>query len=346
MTRPRVVVVGAGVMGCSTAYALARRGIDTTLVEQFHIGHKRGSSHGASRIFRFSYPDARYVAKAMQALPLWRALERETDEPLLVTTGGLDTGKSLTDHVSALRSCGAPAELLTGVQAGKRWPHLKLAPDTDVLYQPDAGIVLADRAVAAFSSGAARAGATVIENARVASLEPGRDGVDIKAVRALSADAVVVTAGAWARKLLADIDIHLDTRPTRETVAYFDYRGPTPPTLVEWGQPSIYALPSPGHGLKAGEHVAGPTTDPDRPGEVNDESIDRLRDWIATRYPRAASEPSLAETCLYTNTPDEHFVLRTYGRVVVGSPCSGHGFKFAPLIGEQLADLAEKAAVA
>jgi monomeric sarcosine oxidase len=343
VTKARVVVLGAGVMGCSTAYALAQRGIDSVLVEQFEIGHKRGSSHGSSRIFRFSYPDARYVAMAMQALPLWRDLERAADEPMLVTTGGLDMGKDLADHVSALRSCGAPCELMTGEKAGRRWPHLRLPRDEEVLYQPDAGVVLADRAVAAFANAYAKSGGDIQENSRVESLSLKTDGVAIQGPNEIEADAVVVTAGSWASGLLEGIGIELDTKPTRETVAYFDIDGPPPPTLVEWGEPAIYALPSPDHGLKAGEHIAGPPTDPDEEGTINEASIDRLRAWVGERYPRAKPEPVSAETCLYTNTPDEHFVLKRYGRVVVGSPCSGHGFKFAPLIGQQLADLAETA---
>ncbi|HYN36790.1 MAG TPA: FAD-dependent oxidoreductase [Actinomycetota bacterium] len=343
MKEARVTIVGAGVMGCATAYALARRGVDVTLIEQFRLGHKRGSSHGTSRIFRFSYPDARYVAMAMEALPLWRALEREADESLLVTTGGLDMGKDLKEHAAALRACGAPSELLRGARAAARFPHLSFPDNADVLYQPDAGIVMADRAVATFAAGFNRAGGTLLDETKATALKPKANSVEVMTrADSVTSDCVVVTGGAWAKSLLADVGIQLVTRPTRETVAYFDYDGPPLPTLVEWGAPSVYSLPSPGYGLKVGEHVAGPTTDPNEQGEVNDESVERLQEWVASRYPGAAAKPSFAETCLYTNTPDEHFVLKTYGRIVVGSPCSGHGFKFAPLIGEQLADLAEQ----
>lgn len=343
MKQARVTIIGAGVMGCATAHSLARRGFDVTLIEQFRVGHKRGSSHGTSRIFRFSYPDARYVAMAMEALPLWRALEREADESLLVTTGGLDMGKDLKEHATALRACGAPSELLRGSRAATRFPHLRFPDNADVLYQPDAGIVMADRAVAAFAAGFNRARGLLLDETKATALKPKAKSVEVVTTAdPVTSDCVVVTGGAWASSLLADAGIQLDTRPTRETVAYFEYEGPPLQTLVEWGAPSVYALPSPGHGLKVGEHVAGPTTDPNEEGEVNRESVDRLQQWVASRYPGAAKSPFFTETCLYTNTRDEHFVLKTYGRVVVGSPCSGHGFKFAPLIGEQLADLAEQ----
>ena len=344
MKRGSVVVVGAGVMGCATARALVRRGLRVTLVEQFHVGHNRGSSHGSSRIFRFSYPDARYVAMAMLSLPLWRELEREVDEPLMQTTGGLDRGPELADNVEALRSCGAPLELVDVAQARVRWPQLELPGEGVVLYQPDAGIALADRAVKAFARSFDAAGGVTREGVAAVSIEPSARGVHVDtSAGGFDVDAVVVTAGAWVNELLEPLGLDLPVRPTRETVAYFEYDGPPFPTLVEWGEPPVYALLAPGYGLKAGEHEAGPTTDPDAQGIVNEGSVERLTRWVGDRFPGASPKPVYSETCLYTNTPDDHFILKRVGRIVVGSPCSGHGFKFAPLIGEQLADLAEEA---
>jgi monomeric sarcosine oxidase len=337
-----VIVVGAGVMGSATAYALAARGRRVVLVEQFRVGHKRGSSHGASRIFRFSYPDERYVQMAMESLPLWRDLERQSGVALLHTTGGIDRGKPLEDHVDALTGRGASFEMLDGAAASALWPDLNLPRGEPALFQPDAGIVYADRAVQAFAEGALRAGAEILQGIRVHTIRPGSDRVDLETSGGeLTAEVVVVTAGAWATPLLDTAGVTLDTKPTRETVAYFNFAG-TVPTLVEWGEPSIYALPSPGHGIKVGEHIAGPHADPDQEGGPSSESIERLRRWVADRFPTAESRPHHAETCLYTNTPDQHFVLERHGRVVVGSPCSGHGFKFAPWIGNRLADLARE----
>jgi sarcosine oxidase len=338
-----VVVVGAGVMGSATARALARRGRSVLLLEQFVIKHKRGSSHGSSRIFRFSYPEERYVAMAMEALLLWRELEVECDRPLLTTTGGLDRGKALGDHVDALKRCGASYEVLEGSEVSRRWSSPRF-PDSDVvLYQPDGGVLAADESWAAFVQGAALHGAEIREAARVTEIgSEDRRAVVRVGDRQLEAGAVVVTAGAWAKPLLAGAGINLHVRPTRETVAYFDTPDRTP-TFVEWANPSIYALPSGVGAIKVGEHEAGPTADPDEEGEINHASISRLQEWVAQRYPAASTSPLYAETCLYTNTPDEHFVLERHDRIVVGSPCSGHGFKFAPYIGEELADLADEA---
>ena len=346
MARDRydVVVIGLGVMGAATTRALVKRGLRVCAVEQFQIGHKRGSSHGASRIFRLSYPDARYVSMAQQALELWRELESEAGESLLTTTGGVDSGKPLDDHVHALSERGAAFELLEAKDAQLRWPMMRVPAGEPVLFQPDGGIVAADAALKAFTRCAVGAGAAVRDRARACRLDHDADKVTVEVGGSiLHAGAVVITAGAWAKDLAGSVGINVPVRPTRETVAYFELDGPLPPTLVEWGAPSVYALPSPGQGIKVGEHVAGPTADPDEEGVVSSASVERLSSWVGERFPTAASSPHHAETCLYTNTTDEHFVLERRGRIVVGSPCSGHGFKFAPWVGEYLAALAEDA---
>ena len=148
----------------------------------------------------------------------------------------------------------------------------------------------------------------------------------------------MVTAGAWARDLLATIDIELDVLPTRETVAYFRTSIPEVPVLVAWSDPAFYALPTP-LGIKAGHHIAGPAADPNQERGPDAAAVNLLSEGVAARFAGVDPEPQLAETCFYTNTPDEHFVMERYGPVVVGSPCSGHGFKFAPLIGRRLAEL-------
>ncbi|MFN2588439.1 MAG: FAD-dependent oxidoreductase [Actinomycetota bacterium] len=336
----KAIVVGAGVMGAATARALAWRGHDVTVFERFAFGHDRGSSHGESRVFRFSYPDATYVAMAMEALPLWRELEEQVGEDLLTTTGGLDRGKALDDHVEALQACGAECEVLEPGEAEARFPWLG-AGDGPVLFQADGGVIAAERAVHAFLRAAAARGAVLRDETKVLSVDPAAGGVVVETERgSLRADVAVVTAGAWAKELVAPLGVDLPTRPTRETVAYFDLDEPRLTTLVEWGDPSVYSLPSRPGVLKAGEHIAGPTTNPDEEGQANEGSVRRLSEWVARRFPTANPRPRRAETCIYTNTPDESFVLERHGDVVVGSPCSGHGFKFAPLIGKRLAALA------
>ncbi len=186
----------------------------------------------------------------------------------------------------------------------------------------------ADRARHALLDAAVRRGARVETGRRVASPDE------------LDADVVVVTAGAWVRALVPGVPV----RVTRETLAYFRREGPPLPSVVELGETpgghAFYALHDPVHGVKAGVHHGGAEADPDEPGAPDEALVRRVAAWVAERLPGTGPEPVAAETCLYTTTADEGFLLERRGRVVVGSACSGHGFKFAPAVGRRLATLA------
>lgn len=328
-------------MGCATARSLSKLGHKVVLLERFRLGHKRGSSHGRTRIFRFSYPDPTFVAMAQEALGLWRDLEREAGTRLVQTTGGLDAGSRIEDNAAALEECGATYEMLDGAAARDRWPGLSTGDDARVLFQPDSGVIYADASIATFATSAMDADADIIEERQVIGIEAQTNSVVVRTPGGdFEAGCVVVTAGPWAKGLLAAIGIDLPVRPTRETVAFFPGDTSGFPTFVEWGNPSVYSLPSPGQGLKVGEHIAGPVSDPDDDQPANEESVGRLARWVGERFPGIDPEARLAETCFYTNTKDESFILERHENIVVGSACSGHGFKFAPLIGKRLAELA------
>lgn len=157
----------------------------------------------------------------------------------------------------------------------------------------------------------------------------------------LESGVAVVAAGAWARGLLYGVGIELPVEPSRQTVAYFPAIGDPPPIVIDWsGGTLFYALPSPGTGIKVGEHRIGPTADPDEEAMADAGWVDTLEGWVAEHLPGARPHAMHAETCLYTNTSDERFILERHGPIVVGSACSGHAFKFAPLVGQRLADLA------
>jgi sarcosine oxidase len=337
-------VIGAGVAGAATARRLARAGHQVILFEQFELGHKAGSSHGTSRIFRLSYDDPDFVRMAQESLGLWRELEREAGEKLLVTTGGLDIGADIGPHIRALNECEVAYEVIDGPEVTNRWPNLGFGGDTGILYQGEAGIVRADRALVSMIAGATAAGCDVRENTKVNAIEIDDNAAVLDTTAGMfRAGVVIVTAGAWAKELLAPVGIALPVVVTRETVVYFHMSDEySVPALVEWTDPPRYALASPGIGVKASEHHAGPVADPDEPGEVDAGLVERITEWVARRYPNARPEPAGAETCLYTNTDDESFLIERHGRVVVGSACSGHAFKFGPLTGRRLADLATR----
>ena len=226
-------------------------------------------------------------------------------------------------------------------------PVFSLPPDVAALYQPDAGMLDAEAAIRSFVGSATAHGTEVRGRTRVTGLATGEDGVAVVTESGtIRAGVVVVTAGAWARPLLSTAGVDVPVVPTRETVAYFAMDEAWPSILMQWEAAPYYALPDPGRGIKAAQHHAGPVTDPGRDGEVSEEAVARLSAWVKERLPDADPDPRRAETCLYTNTDDEGFILERHGRVVVGSACSGHGFKFAPLIGGRLAALADEALVA
>jgi sarcosine oxidase len=341
MINADVVIVGAGLAGSAAARALALAGRDVILLERFEPGHAHGSSHGTSRIFRFSYDDPDLVRDAMAALPLWRDLEDEVGEPLIVTTGGLDCG-DVDGHVRALKERGADFELIDGDTANQRWPALSFPAEAHILFQPDAGYARADWCLNALVSSAMAHGAQFRPGCRVRSLreEQSRAVVETED-ETFVATVAVVTAGGWVNDLIATFGPALPVEVTRQTVAYFRMDPEIAfPTLVEWTKPPFYALPAPGEGLKVGIHHAGPRVHPDDPPEVDEATVERLSAWAAKRFPAAEHEPFKAESCIYTTTEDESFIFERRGPFVIGSACSGHGFKFGPLTGRRLADLA------
>jgi sarcosine oxidase len=316
----KVAIVGAGVMGCATAWALNERGAEVTVHEQFALDHDRGSSHGRTRIFRVAYPETYWVRFAQEAYAGWR----ELDESLLGLYGLIElvANPALTS-ARALDECGIPYRLLERDEV--RAYGAILPEGWTALHVADAGVVFADRARHAFLEAA---GVDVETNRRIESTDE------------LDADVVVVTAGSWVRDLVPDVPVKV----TRETVAYFKREGPPPPSIVdlnvETGDHGMYSLYDPVHGLKAGGHHAGAEADPDTEAPPDPAIVERIAAWVRERFPDVDPEPVDAQSCLYTTTADEHFVLERRGRVVVGSACSGHGFKFAPAVGRRLAALA------
>ncbi len=320
-----VVVVGAGVMGLATARALAQAGRDVVVCEQFELGHERGSSHGSSRIVRLSYPDERWVRLAQESLPLWHELEAECGRPLLDLHGTLDLGDWAPNR-DALTACGVQFEVFDAGQIEHRFGIRADAGDRG-LFQADGGIVRADEALAALADGV-----EVGERVKVKAVDEDGDGVTAGGLRARVA---VVTAGAWAPALAG-----VDATPTVETVSYFDFGRPVPSLIdTTTGPRSGYALSSPDGSLKAGLHQSGRPVDPDEPGVPDRELAARTAAWVQRRF-LGVGPSRQAETCLYTIRDNDEFLLERRGRVVVGSACSGHGFKFAPAIGQRLAALA------
>jgi sarcosine oxidase len=324
-------------MGGATAWQLRKRGLQVALLEQLDAGHVHGSSHGAARIFRFAYDDVEYVRMAQRALALWHQLEGEAGEPLLDITGGIDHGPARDiEHLSSvLSSVDVPHEVITGPEADARFPEMRF--DELVLLHPDGGRCRADATVGALQRLSACQFDTHVDTIDGTTVRAGEDTWE--------ADVVVVAAGAWLSKLLPHVDLPA-LNVTREQVVHFN---PIGSDEMDW--PSfihrqangvgIYGLTSPGEGVKVAEHHVGPVVDPDsRTFALDAAGVDRIVTYVEEWFPGLDPVPINPATCLYTNTPNEDFLLDRVDDIVIVSPCSGHGFKFAPEIGRLAADLA------
>jgi sarcosine oxidase len=354
------IVLGAGAMGSATAYQLARRGEPVLLIEQFAFGHDRGSSHGTARITRHSYADPTYARLMIDAFRAWRELEAEAATPLYIRTGGVSICDAGLDYVARvaenLASIDVPHRRMSGTEWNRLQPIFGLRSTDDVVFEPDAGMLVAEKALEVQRSLAAKLGGSrteILERTPVLAID--LDGERPKVIlhdQTIEADRLIVTAGAWTSRLLPGLNVLL--RPTRQQVVYFRPsdleafsigRFPAFISIGEGDLNAFYAMPA---GLGAGVKVArhgGLEVDPDRVDrEIDPDYLDALRGFLRRTVPSLAEAPiERTEVCLYTMAEGENFKLGWMpGRsdVLVASPCSGHGFKFSPLIGRILADLA------
>lgn len=345
-----VIVVGAGLMGAATAWSLARRGRSVLLVEQFGPAHDRGSSHGSARIVRRAYADALYTRLTGQAFELWRELEAQSGAPILRMLGGIDHGSSPeVDAIDRqLDAQGVSHELLTTAEAEDRWPGMRFAGN--VVFHPQAGTIDAALAVESFVSAAVRCGAQVLSEAQVVALHPAADRAEIELAngRRAAARVIVVAAGAWLGPLLQGLVALPPLRVTQEQIFHFARRDPAAapwPSVIHERGGAVYHLAGgrdggPHEDRKVAEHGGGTaTTATQRTGEVDPAARARVVDYVRRWLPGLEPSPGREATCLYTATPSADFLLDRVDSLVVCSPCSGHGAKFAPLIGELAADL-------
>jgi len=355
-----VAVIGGGAMGSAAAWQLALRGHRVVLFEQFGPGHRRGASHGSSRIFRHAYAHRRYINLATRADRLWRQLERLDGGRVYTRTGAVDHGHPAEVFAlsRALTEAGVDNSLLRPKEAALRWPGIRF--DTMVLHHPAAGRIDADGAVAALQRQAVAAGADVWHHTTATGLRLLPSGVRVVTDSGhLRFDQAVVAAGAWTSKVLETLPGLRDELPalrtTQEQPAHFAPVGEP----VDWpsfihhpgadlatapGTGGIYGLSSP-DGVKIGEHGSGPEVDPDTRDFLPDPAgITRLQDYAAIWLPGVDPVSAKASTCLYTTTPDHHFIVDRTGPVTVLAGFSGHGFKFTPAIGELAAGLVSGAA--
>ncbi|GAB5505219.1 MAG: N-methyl-L-tryptophan oxidase [Rhizobiaceae bacterium] len=355
-----VVVVGLGAMGSAALCHLARRGVRVLGLEQFALGHQRGSSHGETRAIRkgyFEHPS--YVPLVLAAYEGWHALERETGQAVLRKTGVLEIGKLgsaiVAGSARASREHGLKHELLDTGTIRKRFPQFTLPEGYEAVWQPDGGYLRPELANRLHIELARRAGADIRENAKVLSIEPATAGVRIATEHgSIVAGSVVLAAGAWIGELVPALRNRLTL--TRQVACWFEPRklesvadGQLPVFIIDGEEDIAYGFPNVGSGFKCASHNDSGSwaTADDAAQDAGPADEARMRAFLEAYLPDAAGPLRAMSTCIYTRTPDEDFVLDLHPddpRIVVASPCSGHGFKFASVIGEILADLATEQA--
>jgi sarcosine oxidase len=363
MTTCDAVVIGLGAMGSAAMASLARRGYKVVGIERFVPGHDRGSSHGATRIIRqgyFEHPS--YVPLVQAAYPLWRELAAEAGEPLIDITGIVEIGAPDSELVAGTLAASQLHRLAHDVlDAGalrRRFPLFRVSDHDVAVFQPDGGFLRAEPAIRAFVTRARQAGAELRTGETVQAIEPRGSGVRVVTTRGvIDAGCAIVAAGAWVKALLPDLPVAM--RVTRQVLGWFAPREPAlfsadrfPVFMQQNAEGLFYGFPDDGTGWVklAKHHHADETVDPDRCDRVVSASdATMIRSYLAAHLPAANGPLVAATTCLYTMTPDGDFIidrLPSHDRVIVASPCSGHGFKFAPVIGEVIADLATTGATA
>ncbi len=354
-----VIIVGVGGMGSAAAWQLARRGRRVLALERYDIPHAMGSSHGISRIIRLPYYEhPAYVPLLRRAYALWREIEAETGEELLVITGSVDASREddplFQGALASARLHDIPHEILTGGQINERFPGYRLPATHRGVFQAEGGLVASERAVVAHVRAAQAHGAQIHAREQVLdwSVGPGRDGVVVTTDHGrYEAERLVIAAGAWMGDLapvLRRIAV-----PERQVLAWLqpkrpDLFGPDrfPVFNLQVEEGRYYGLPVYDvPGFKFGRyHHLGETSSADTVRREPDAADERLLRAFASRYfPDGAGDTMALRSCMFTNTPDEHFILDhhpDHAQVVLVSPCSGHGYKFCSVIGEIVADLA------
>ena len=353
-----VIVLGVGGMGSATTYHLARRGKRVLGIERFDIPHSMGSSHGITRIIRLAYfEDPSYVPLLRRAYELWRELERGFGEQLLHITGSIDAGAADSRcFTGSRRSCelhGLSHEVLDGAAVNRRWPAYRLPAELMAVFQPDGGFLLSERCIVAHVVAAQALGAEIHARERVLAWEPRGDGVRVETERGVyEAERLVISAGAWAGTLVPELAAL--AVPERQVLGWFQPSRPElfapsrfPVCILQVEEGHYYGLPIVSvPGFKLGRyHHLGEATEADsldRECHPRDEAV--LREFAQKYFPEGAGPTMTLHTCMFTNSPDEHFILDlhpSYPQVAVAAGFSGHGYKFCSVVGEIMADLSE-----
>ncbi|XP_026717228.1 peroxisomal sarcosine oxidase [Athene cunicularia] len=352
------IVIGAGIQGSFAAYHLAQRHRDTLLLEQFILPHSRGSSHGQSRITRSAYPQVPYARMMPDSFRLWQQLEAEAGTSLYRQTGLVVLGPVGDPELEACRHSLGAAEFLDATALAWRFPGLRLHAGEVALWDGTGGVLFADRALRAVQDVFRWHGGTLRDGEKVLRIEPGAVLTVTTTAGVYRAPRLIIAAGAWTGALVAPLGLRLPLQPLRIDVCYWREKEPETPSMgrahpcfitlgLSQAPHGIYGLPSleyPGL-VKVCYHHGSPADPEERdrfPPDTPRPNITLLRSFISGYLPGLEPQPAVVETCLYTNTPDEDFILDRhpkFSNIIIGAGFSGHGFKLAPVVGKLLCEL-------
>jgi monomeric sarcosine oxidase len=359
-----VIVVGAGGVGTATAYHLARLGRRVLLLEQFQLGHTQGSSHGGSRIIRYTHDTTAYAQQMPATFQLWAQLEAESGTQLLQPAGGLYMGpeddRFLQGSLRTLDELNFPYQTFTGAELVHHYPNFRIPGHWIAFFQEQTAILAATRCVQSMAQQAMRHGALLREMTQVEAIEPHGEGVIVRALGPggtthYSAAQVVVTAGPWAGRMLATLlGFPLPLRVTHQQVAYFAAQKPADyalgrfPIFIVTKDPHFYGFPiyERDGAVKIAVEQTANTVDPDGPREIDRLLQARLSELVAGYFVGLDPQPVHMETCLYTETPSRDFIIDrhpVYPQILFAAGFSGRGFKHTIAIGQLLADLSQSA---
>lgn len=346
------IVIGGGVVGSSAAYHLAKKGKETLLLEQFSLPHTRGSSHGATRMLRCSYEDPLYSKMTIEALQLWKRLEKETNEKIFQETGLMLVAdpphEKFERRFTSVQTTGGNCQELCAEDMQKRCPGLfRFSPSERMYIEYNAGTLRADKALGCLRAQIRQFGGQIHDEEKVTNIVPGRVVTVKTNKRTYQTKHLVITPGAWISQLLEPLGLNIPYHVRRVSVFYWKER-------VQGSSKNMtaflditnetYAFPSSEYsGLMKIGTENGVKTSPDfRDDNIDNTDLEFMCNYVKQRFPGVYCKPSIVESCMYTLTPDENFVLDCipgHPNIVFGIGFSGHGFKMAPVVGRILGEM-------
>ena len=358
-----IIVLGLGANGSSALYHLSKAGYKVCGIDRFAPPHTHGSSHGQSRIIRQAYHESpMYVPLVKEAYNLWNELEAASGKKLFLKTGGVILGAADAAMVKGAQlsaeTHGVAYDYLNSKGIQQRFPALQPKEDTVAVVEENAGILFPEKCIEANLEQAGNKGATLLYNEQVTAIIPNNNSVEVITNKGkYVASKLIVSAGAWLSDLLPELNLPLVVK--RQVLYWFintnaalqRYILPDKLPIYLWEHKPgriFYGFPDMGDGIKIAPHHEGQTIHPDLLSqEVSEEEISTMQ-HLTDEYLNITSRFNYPAVCMYTNTPDEHFIIDyhpQYPNIIIGSPCSGHGFKFSSLTGKMLADMALETAV-